>query len=226
MEVKKLFWAMLLLTLLAVQIFGTELSTLPVHAQEQQEPKKKVALTFDDGPSEKYTKEILDLLDQYHVKATFFVIGSNVCRNPDLLRLEVARGHEIGNHTFTHPHLKKVDQVSLEDELQKTADAVYAISGKRLKLFRPPEGYRSEAVASATQNLGYQQVFWTIDTTDWAHNSTKNIVATIKKNVKDGSIILMHDYIVGESHTADALRQIIPYLQEQGYQFVTVPELG
>lgn len=216
---------MLLTTLLSVQIFGSELSTLPIRAEETPKETKRVALTFDDGPSEKYTAEILDLLDQYQVKATFFVVGSNVCKNPDLLRLEVAKGHEIGNHTFTHPHLKSIDRVSLEDELQKTADAVYAISGKRLKLFRPPEGYRSKAVASATQNLGYQQVFWTIDTTDWAHNSTKNIVATIKKNVKDGSIILMHDYIAGESHTAEALRQIIPYLKEQGYQFVTVSEL-
>lgn len=216
---------MLLLTLLSVQMFGGELSELPVLAEEQAQDQKRVALTFDDGPSEKHTKEILDLLDQYHVKATFFVVGSNVCKNPDLLRLEVEKGHEIGNHTFTHPHLKKIDRVSLEDELQKTADAVYAISGKQIRLFRPPEGYRSDAVASATQNLGYQLVYWTIDTTDWAHNSTRNIVETVKKNVKDGSIILMHDYIVGESNTADSLRQIIPYLQEQGYRFVTVSEL-
>ncbi len=225
MEVKKVLIAYLLLTVLCVPIFGSELTHMPIHAQTTDSPKK-IALTFDDGPSEKSTGAILDLLAEYKIRATFFVVGVNVCKNPELLKREVAEGHEIGNHTFSHPHLRKLNQTALEGELQQTADAVYAISGKQLNLFRPPEGYWSDVIQSATQSMGYQQVLWTIDTKDWAHSSCASIVNTVEKNARDGAIVLMHDSIVGESHTLEALKKIIPDLIAQGYIFVTVPELG
>lgn len=223
MEIKKVVIAYLLLTVLCVPIFGSELTHMPIHAETER--PKKIALTFDDGPSEKSTGAILDLLAKYKIRATFFVVGVNVCKNPELLRREVAEGHEVGNHTFTHPHLKKLNQTALEGELQQTADAVYAISGKQISLFRPPEGYQSDAIESATQSMGYRQVLWTIDTKDWAHNSCANIVNAVEKNAQDGSIILMHDSIVGEAHTLEALKKIIPDLIAKGYIFVTVPEL-
>lgn len=236
MEVKKTLLAYLLLTVLAVQIFGSELSHSPIRAEEREREQereqsaegsqKRIALTFDDGPSEKSTGAILDLLAKYHIRATFFVVGVNVCKNPQMLRREAEQGHEIGNHTFSHPHLRKLDQAALEGELRQTADTVYAICGKSIELFRPPEGYLSDSVEAASRDLGYRPVLWTIDTRDWAHSSTSKIVRTVEENAKDGSIVLMHDCIVGESHTLEALEKIIPDLIAKGFVFVTVPELG
>lgn len=236
MEVKILL-SYLLLTVLGVQIFGSELSHAPVHAdefaleadQEQEQEdgntQKRIALTFDDGPSDKTTGAILDLLARYHIRATFFVVGVNVCKNPQMVKREASEGHEIGNHTFSHPHLRKLNQTSLEAELSQTADTVYAVCGKEIELFRPPEGYWSDAIEAASRSMGYRPVLWTIDTTDWAHNSADRIVKTVEEGAKDGSIVLMHDCIVGESHTLEALERIIPDLIAKGFVFVTVPEL-
>ena len=184
---------------------------------------KRVALTFDDGPHPRKTDEILDVLYEYGVKATFFVIGKNAEKYPDAVIREAAEGHEIGNHTYSHKRLTECADVGFE--ISKTSDIIFSLTGRRPTLMRPPEGaYRKENVA-VVQNCGCDMVLWTVDTRDWAKASVNDIVANVKKNVRDGSIILFHDYIAYPSPTPDVLREIIPYLKSQGYEFVTVGEL-
>lgn len=218
--------ALSIVTALCIMLCGG----LPMSADEKNEKneknsKKQIALTFDDGPSERYTSDILDLLAKYKVRATFFLVGSNVCISPELVKRQAAEGHELGNHTFTHPHMKDQSIGSLESELKMTSDVIFAACGKRPILFRPPEGVVSDAVSAASDELGYRRALWTIDTMDWAHRSKKEIVDSVLGSAKDGSIVLMHDYIVGESHTREALEVIIPTLIEKGFTFVTVSEL-
>ncbi len=187
--------------------------------------KKRVALTFDDGPHIKFTKQILDVLDKYGVKATFFVIGENAERYPELVKSEYEAGHEIGNHTYSHRRLGSVDRAFMLDEIKKTDDIIYGITGKYPILFRPPEGRTSSELEADVFAKSKKTVLWTIDTRDWAHNPLADIVRTVKTNVKNGSIILFHDYITPYSETPDALEKLIPYLTENGYEFVTVSEL-
>lgn len=187
--------------------------------------KKRVALTFDDGPHYKYTAEILDILDEYGAKATFFVVGELAERYPELILRELAEGHEIGNHTWSHPKMKKLTAATLKQELIKTEELLNEIADYRPKLFRPPEGSFSDLAEKTAENCDYEVILWTVDTRDWAHTPIDKIVDNVMKNTLPGSIILCHDFIGRDSPTPDAIRQFIPKLIEEGYEFVTVSEL-
>lgn len=187
--------------------------------------EKVIALTFDDGPHPKRTKEILEILDEYGIKATFFFIGQNVRDYPDSVPLVQSAGHEIGNHTFSHRNLQTLDYSSLCAEIDDTEAAVEEMIGYRTKLLRPPEGKFTDDVLRAAEERGYSVICWSVDTLDWAHNPSENIAANILSSVEAGDIILFHDFVSGESPTPAALRMIIPPLLEQGYRFVTVSEL-
>ncbi len=186
---------------------------------------KRIALTFDDGPHYKYTAEILDILAEYNVKATFFVVGMLAERYPELILRELAEGHEVGNHTWSHPKLGKISESELSRELIKTERVLNEIADYRPKLFRPPEGNTSKIVESAAQKNDYSIVIWSVDTLDWAHTPTDKIVETVLDKTCAGSIILCHDFIGSNSPTPDALRRFIPALLDAGYKFVTVSEL-
>ena len=202
------------------------LVSLPTPASADS-PKEapKIALTFDDGPSAQYTGEILDILQKYNVKATFFVIGNNAEQHPALLKRVIAEGHEVGNHTYSHPHLQKMDAPTLADELCRADKAFRKLAGISPTLFRPPEGVMTPAVKTAAERGGYRLVLWTIDTRDWAHNNTDNIIRLVDEQATDGAIVLFHDWVAGKSPTPAALDVIIPRLQERGFEFVTVSEL-
>ncbi len=187
--------------------------------------EKVIALTFDDGPHRKYTDEILDILKQYEIKATFFVIGKNAETYPDKLKRISDEGHEIGNHTYSHITAEKTGKSNFKSELEKTHGIIKRITGKEPVLFRPPTGYcNTLAVKSATE-MDYKIIMWTVDTKDWAHSSKESIEKTVRSHVCGGSIILFHDYITAPSPTPNALSKIIPELLEEGYRFVTVSEL-
>ncbi len=187
--------------------------------------EKLIALTFDDGPHKKYTAEILDILDEYSIKATFFVVGVCAEKYPEIIAREIASGHEIGNHTYSHIHLRNANGAQIAGEIDKTEQLLFENNGYSTTLFRPPEGVCNDTVRAVAKDMNYSLVLWTVDTKDWVPSSCDSIVNSIMKNVSGGEIILMHDYIVGKSNTPDALRIIIPRLLEDGYRFVTVSEL-
>ena len=187
--------------------------------------EKKVALTFDDGPHSQYTQEIISILEEYSVKATFFVIGKNAEEYPDIVKKEAENGYEIGNHTYTHPKIPKISPLSLENEIEKGEDALFKITGERPAIFRPPGGFCNKDVGNIAAKKNYSIILWTVDTRDWEIPSTEKIIDTVKEKLRAGAIILFHDYVFGESNTPEALRTIVPYILSEGYEIVTISEL-
>lgn len=178
---------------------------------------KCVALTFDDGPGT-YTPELLKMLAEYDAKATFFLIGENVAKHPQIVRDEVAAGHEIGNHSWSHRDLSKISAAAAKRDLQKTDAAIEKADGVKPTLVRPPFG----AIApSLKKTLDVPVALWNIDTLDWKTRDTEKTVKAAQK-VTPGSIVLMHD--IHES-TVKAVPAILKNLKAQGYHFVTVTEL-
>lgn len=185
----------------------------------------KIALTFDDGPHPRYTPQILEILDEFGIKATFFVVGVNARNYPDTMAGIIKKGHEIGNHTYSHPHVSCLDSNKLMCEVEQCESAVFGLTDYKTKLFRPPEGLIDADVRSVLRSLDYKVILWDIDTRDWAHTPPKDIAANVIENVTAGDIILMHDYIGHNSPTPEALRLFIPVLQKKGYKFVVISEL-
>jgi len=191
----------------------------------QNEETKKIALTFDDGPHPRYTMQILDILAEYGIKATFFEVGENVIYYPEAAMRVASEGHEIGNHTYTHPHIKNLNEEQLSEETRRCESAIIEVTGIKPKIFRPPEGVVDSAVKTWADKNGYSVVLWSVDTRDWAGTSVSEMVKNVDNNVRPGSIILMHDYVSRKSHTVEALKKMIPMLLDKGYEFVTVSEL-
>jgi polysaccharide deacetylase family sporulation protein PdaB len=190
--------------------------------------KKVIALTFDDGPHPKYTSEILDILDEYDVKATFFVLGKFAEAYPDIIRRQWEEGHEIGNHTYSHINIKKASKDNLQKEYKKTQEIVYSVTNSKPKLFRPPYGSFDEKTIDIVEKNNSVIVLWSYkqDSKDWSNPEVNKIVNTTLSNIENGDIILFHDYIYyNESHTVEALKKIIPELKNRGYEFVTISEL-
>ena len=186
---------------------------------------KKIAITFDDGPHPRYTEKILDILNRYDIKATFFVIGVNIENYPEAFRKIYENGHEIANHSYSHASEKDACMEFAINEIEKCEQIIYNNIGIKPKLFRPPQGIFSSEIEKAASKKDYSIILWSIDTKDWAHNSPQNIMKSINDNIRGGDIILMHDYISGKNTTCDALEIIIPNLLKKGYEFVTVSEL-
>lgn len=181
--------------------------------------KKRVALTFDDGPDAKVTPQILATLQKYDAKATFFMVGRNVPKNASIVKQIYDAGHEIGNHTSNHKKLTALSISGVRQEVNGTSNAIYAAIGQYPTVFRPPYGATNEQVRSV---MTIPSILWSIDTLDWKHHNPDKILAYVKASVKDGSIILMHDI---HQTTANGLDNVLLYLQKQGYEFVTVSEI-
>lgn len=181
--------------------------------------KPMVALTFDDGPSQ-YTKRILDCLEEYDARATFFVVGERVGEYSDVLKRTYEMGNEIGNHTYNHKVLTKIDNDAIASQLGKTNDAIEEVLGAAPALMRPPGGGYSDRVKAA---VDFPLILWSIDTLDWKTQNADSTVKAVFNDVKDGDIILMHDLYKA---SASAAERIIPRLIEEGYQLVTVSELA
>lgn len=183
-------------------------------------PKKKmVALTYDDGPYTAVTNQILDTLEEYNGRATFFVVGSRVSTYKDCIKREAKLGCEIGNHTYNHTILTSVSASTIKSEIKKTNDAVKKITGQAPTIVRTPGGAVNSTVKA---NVKYPMFNWSVDTLDWKYRNSSSVVSSIKSNVRDGSIILMHDLY---GSTGNATEQIVPWLVKKGYQLVTVSEL-
>lgn len=185
--------------------------------------QKVVALTIDDGPHNKVTPEILSVLKEKQVKATFFVLGVNAEHFPKLLAQEVADGHEIGVHTYSHPSLPKLSPQKIAEEIDKS-ERIIATTAPKPTLFRPPGGFYNPQVIETAHQRGYTVVLWSVDPRDWSCPPAEKVVERVLQDIKPGSIVLLHD---GQYPlpTPQALGIIIDRLREQGYSFVTVSEL-
>lgn len=188
----------------------------------------KIALTFDDGPNQKYTNEVLDVLKQYNVPATFFVMGARVDHHPEIINRIVREGHVIGNHTWNHPDLRRVSQESLVNEINQTEDSIYKITGLRTALMRPPYGAVTRESIEGLIKEEYKIINWSVDSIDWRDQDVDQILINTLPDVRQGGILLFHDGGgEGQSHAATvaSLPEIIQTLKYQGYEFVTVDEL-
>ena len=168
---------------------------------------------------------ILDVLKKYNVKATFFIIGQNIDGNERILKRIHDEGHEIGNHTFSHRSLYKLTDEEIINEIRKCEEEIYKITGVNTKLFRPPEGYINDNIASMAKGLDKKVILWKVDTYDWKGKSASEIEKNVSSNLKCGDIILMHDYIWRKSYTAESLDILIPKLTANGYRFASISEL-
>ena len=186
---------------------------------EQSQAHPKVALTFDDGPSPKYTPFLLDGLKERNVQATFFLLGKNVKENQKLVQRMQTEGHLLGNHTYNHVQLNKIPETTARQEILKTNNEIYEATGNYPEYMRPPYGAWKKNMELCVEML---PVFWDIDTLDWKSQNVDAILKAAGEEPEDGSIILMHD----EYQTSvEAALLLIDRLKEKGYEFVTVDEL-
>ena len=186
---------------------------------EQSMEHPKAAITFDDGPDARYTEALLDGLKARKIKASFFLLGEKIEQNPDLVRRMQEEGHLVGNHTYHHVQLDKLSDAKAREEILKTNNLIYETTGIYPQYMRPPFGAWKKNLELCVEMM---PVFWTIDTLDWKVQNTEQIINSVEKEVKDGSIILMHDEY---KTTVEAALKIADSLKEKGYELVTVDEL-
>jgi peptidoglycan/xylan/chitin deacetylase (PgdA/CDA1 family) len=182
-----------------------------------------IAMTFDDGPSAENTPRLLEMLKQRNIKATFFLIGQNVASNPDLVRRILAEGHEIGNHSWTHPQLSKLSDQRVSFEITKTQDAIKDASGFTPTLLRPPYGAITTRQREWIESqFGLNIILWSVDPFDWKRPGASVITQRILTEARPGAIILSHDI---HKQTVDAMPATLDGLMRKGFKFLTVSQL-
>jgi peptidoglycan/xylan/chitin deacetylase (PgdA/CDA1 family) len=195
---------------------------------EVQTDQKVIALTFDDGPDPVETNAILDLLNRYGARSTFFVIGKRVKQFPEVVQRVIGEGHEVANHTYSHVffHLPSSKRI-VREEIERTEQAIIEASGRRTYLFRPPGGIYDETIIQVSNEMGLVPIMWSWhqDTEDWNRPGVRHIINKVLNNVRGGDIILFHDHVEGKTQTVAALEVILPELQKRGYKMVPVSEL-
>jgi peptidoglycan-N-acetylglucosamine deacetylase len=182
-----------------------------------------IALTFDDGPNEKLTPRLLDLLAQHHIHVTFFVLGECAERNPEILRRAAREGHEIGNHSWSHPNFAKMSDETVRTQIKRTEELITNTIGKRPTLLRPPYGsITARQKRLIHDDLGYEIILWDVDPLDWKNPGPTVVANRILKETRPGSIVLSHDI---HAQTIEAMPATLNELQAKGFKFVTVSEL-
>jgi peptidoglycan-N-acetylglucosamine deacetylase len=182
-----------------------------------------IAMTFDDGPSPETTPRLLDILKQRNIKATFFMIGQNAERNPEIVKRILADGHEIGNHSWTHPQLAKLPDERVTEEITKTQNAITNASGYTPKLLRPPYGSITGRQKEWIENqFGLSVILWSVDPFDWKRPGASVIQQRILAGARPGAIILSHDI---HKQTVDSMPATLDALAAKGFKFVTVSQL-
>lgn len=184
------------------------------------EGKKLVALTFDDGPSSETTPKLLDVLYQKDVPATFFMLGYMINANPELVKKVEKSGHEVASHTMYHQNLVRIPESAVQSDINEANNAFKNALGHLPKFTRPPYGNFNSIVSA---KIGTPMILWSVDTMDWKTKTTESIVSTAMSEVYDGAIILMHDIY---PTSVDAVPTLIDTMRQNGYEFVTIPELA
>src|SRR5256714_8496674 len=182
-----------------------------------------IGMTLDDGPSATLTPKLLDLLAAPHIKVTFFVIGENVAEHPEIVARAAREGHEIGNHSWSHPNLAKMSEEAVRSQLRRTDDSIKSATGVRPTLLRPPYGsITAREKRWIHDEFGYQIILWDVDPNDWKRPGPAVVRARILKETRPGSIVLSHDIHPG---TIEAMPSTFDELEAKGFKFVTVSEL-
>ncbi len=182
-----------------------------------------IAMTFDDGPHATLTPRLLDMLKERKIHATFFVIGKNAAEYPDIMKRIVADGHEIANHSWSHPELAKLPQDTIRSEISRTTEAITRTAGRPVTLLRPPYGALTAPQRQWVRDTwGYRIIMWDVDPLDWRRPGSEVVTQRIVSGAKPGSIILAHDIHAG---SVDAMPATLDQLLARGFQFVTVSEL-
>ncbi len=221
-----LFLCGIIYTFLLLQVWGVQ---TPIEEEKQNAvqtagnhskiEKPKIAITFDDGPHPKFTPQLLDGLKKREVKASFFVIGNLVEKNPDIIKRQKEEGHLIGNHTYNHVDIGKLSDEKAKEEIQKTSKAIREITGEETEFVRPPFGIWQKRLEQEMQML---PVLWSVDPLDWTTENADEIVNKVVTKVKENDIILLHDCY---QSSVDAALRMIDMLKKEGYEFVTVDEM-
>lgn len=191
---------------------------------------KVIALTFDDGPYPPYTQELLSVLKEKQIPATFFLVGENAAKHPELVKQLKIQGHEIALHANIHQDLLKLNGKQLLENISTGKNTLETISGTKIKYMRPPHGFKDWAVMNAIQDAGLQTVNWSIIPRDWTNPGAAVIADRVIKDAKPGAIVLLHDGdspkgIASREQTIKAAAVIIDELRKEGYAFVTISEL-
>lgn len=182
-----------------------------------------VALTFDDGPHPTHTPRLLSILSKHNVKATFYVTGENASRYPALIRRMVQEGHEIGNHTYTHPNLTKLSDAQIRSQLNKTVAAISSAANVKPRTFRPPyAAMTSRQRAWVKAEYGYPIIFWDVDPMDWKDRNASIVSSRLLSRARNGSILLLHDI---HASSVSAVPSTINGLLNKGFKFVTVSQI-
>ncbi|MEG4817830.1 polysaccharide deacetylase family protein [Microcoleus sp. K5-D4] len=192
------------------------------HAQLDSQ-RKAIALTFDDGPWPKTTTQILDILKENNIKATFFWVGKYLKNSPEIGQQVAAAGHAIGNHTWSHEYLQ-YNEDGAAREIDRTSSLIEDLTGIQTSMFRPPGGILNNGLAAYAQKKNYAVVMWSADSFDW-RTLTESLIDNVMRQANSGGIVLMHDGGGNRTRTVKALPDIIAKLRKEGYSFVTVPEL-
>lgn len=193
---------------------------LPVYRVDRDD--KKISISFDCAWGVDYTDGILDELDRFGVKCTFFVVKFWVEKYPDYVKKIIERGHEIGTHSSTHPHMSKLSKAAIEIELLDSVKAIEDLTGKKVELFRAPFGEYTDTVITTAESLNLLTIQWDVDSLDWKDLSKEKIAERVIKKAKIGSIILCHN---NGKHTLEALPLIFSTLISSGYEFLPISEL-
>jgi len=191
---------------------------------------KQLALTYDDGPNDPHTLQLLEVLAKHGVQATFFLIGRYVRQRPDIVRAVVQAGHVVGNHTFTHPNLIFASPNKTRRELQECELALEDAVGAHSRLFRPPFGGRRPGTLQLARRLGLEPVMWNVTGWDWSGKPVVYIEKKVAKQVRGGDVILLHDgshasFGANRSQTVTATDHLITHYKAEGYEFVTIPAM-
>jgi peptidoglycan-N-acetylglucosamine deacetylase len=193
---------------------------------EVQTSQRMVAITFDDGPNPLYTPQILEIFSEAKSKATFFMIGEQMKNHPEVVKQVAEQGHEIGNHTFSHPKLSQLSIYDCLEEIEQTEKLVVELAGRKPVVFRPPYLDYNQDTVSILQQKGYPMIgALNLEAQDWEQPGVEHILEKSTGVVKNGGILIFHDGYGDRSQTIEAVRMLVSELTSQDYQLVTVSEL-
>ncbi|WP_416198184.1 MAG: Polysaccharide deacetylase family sporulation protein PdaB [Sporanaerobacter sp.] len=202
-----------------VEVFY-EKRELPIYSVETDE--KKISISFDAAWGDEYTRQILDILDKYQVKTTFFLVGFWIDKYPELVKEISERGHDVGNHSTNHPYMSKLSEEQILKELNTTGNKIKDITGKTSILFRPPYGDYNDRLIRTCMENGYYVIQWDVDSLDWKELGVQPVVDRVTRNVNNGSIVLFHN---NAKYVTEYLPLVLEKLQSEGYEIVPISEL-